>query len=120
MENQTYNPVEDSPFDSLPLSPKPNNNLPLAIVSTVLGCCTQCGIGFILGIVAIVFSSQVNSKYDAKDYDGAANAAKTTKILSFIALALFAMNIIYLIYLISTNQFQEMIESFMEQYQKDF
>ena len=33
----------------------PDNQMTLAIVATVLGLCSPCCIGFILGIIAIVF-----------------------------------------------------------------
>lgn len=48
--------------------PKPPNYLALAIITTIL-CCLP------LGIVSIVFSTQVNSKYAIGDYDGAMKAS---------------------------------------------
>ncbi len=74
---------------------KPNNNMPLAIVGTILGCCAFYGIGFILGIVAIVFSSQVNKKFEAGDFEGAEKSAKNAKILAYIAIGLAIVSIIY-------------------------
>ncbi len=74
---------------------KPNNNMPLSIVGTVLGCCTFNPITFIVGIVAIVFSSQVNKKFDAGDFEGAEKSAKNAKILAYVALGLFVVGLIY-------------------------
>jgi len=56
MENQIYN-TETEEYSSFDAPPKPNNQLPLAIVSTILGCCSPCFLGFISGVVAIVFAS---------------------------------------------------------------
>jgi len=109
MENQ-INPTGAEEYSSFGTPPKPNNNLPLAIVSTVLGCCSPCLSGFIAGVVAIIFASQVNTKYNAQDYSGAESAAKTAKILAFVALALFLINLIYFSYLIATGKFDEMLE----------
>ena len=67
--------------------PRPNNHLALAIVSTIL-CC------LITGIVSIIYSTQVNTKYDAGDYDGAMQASKNAKtwaLVGIIAGAVFAI-----------------------------
>lgn len=91
---------------------KPNNNLALAIVSTVLGMCS-C-IGLVLGIVAIVMATQSNTKYANGDYEGAVKAAKNAKILSFIVLGLVVLGIIYMWMSIQSvggwDAFKEIIE----------
>ncbi|PQL94695.1 CD225/dispanin family protein [Apibacter adventoris] len=95
MENQNYEQPSQSSEDLFTgMPPMPSNNLPLAIISTILGCCSPCWIGLILGIIAIVYSSQVRTKYNAQDYDGAQKAAKNVKIFSFISLGLVVINII--------------------------
>lgn len=79
--------------------PRPNNYLIMSIIGTVLGLCS-C-IGLVLGIIAIVFSTQVDSKYNMGDFDGAMKAANNAKILSIIALVFGILgviaNIIYMI-----------------------
>jgi hypothetical protein len=50
----------------------PNNHLVMAIITTVL-CCLP------LGIVSIVFASQVNSKWAAGDYQGAVSSSESAK-----------------------------------------
>lgn len=98
--------------------PKPNNNLPLAIVGTVLGFCSPCCIGLILGVIAIVFSTQVDSKYNFGDYFGAENSAKNAKILSFIAIGLGVLGLIWsIIQLITlgTSGFFEHYQEYLEQ-----
>ncbi len=60
---------------------RPDNYLVWSILSLVL-CCWP------FGIVAVVFSSQVNSKWERGDYEGArqaANKAKTWTIVSAIS-----------------------------------
>lgn len=77
---------------------KPNNYLVMAIVATVLGLCS-C-LGLILGIVAIVYATQVDSKYNLGDYMGAEGAAKNAKLFSIIALVLdgigIVINVVYM------------------------
>lgn len=117
MENKSFTQNSNFNFNS-PLDEnrplKPNNNLPLAIVGTVLGICSPCCIGLILGIIAIVFSTQVDTKYNYGDYLGAESASKNTKILSFIAIGLFALNLIWAIIQLTTLGF----DGYMEQYQE--
>ncbi|PHS65730.1 MAG: hypothetical protein COB12_06570 [Flavobacterium sp.] len=75
----------------------PNNNMTLAIVATILGLCSPCCIGLILGIVAIVMASQVKNKYESGDIAGAESSAKNAKILSYIAIGLLLLNLVYLL-----------------------
>lgn len=79
--------------------PKPDNYLIMSIIGTVLGLCS-C-IGLVLGIIAIVFATQVDSKYNMGDYDGAMKASNNAKILSIIALVFGVLgvigNIVYMI-----------------------
>jgi cytochrome c biogenesis protein CcdA len=100
-ENQNY---QSSPYqtnnnqmdnlDEFSRPPKPDNNLVLSIVGTVLGLCSPCCIGLILGIVAIVFSSQVDTKYNQGDYNAAIDSAKKAKTFALIAIGLFVVGII--------------------------
>jgi len=94
------------------IRPKPQNNLVLAIVGTVLGICSPCCIGLIVGIVAIVFATQVNSKFDVGDYIGAEKAAKNSKILSYVAIGLGIIGFILSLVTIITGG----TEAYMEQY----
>lgn len=56
---------------------KPDNYLGWCIAFVALSCCCGCiPLGFPFVIVAFVFSSQVNSKYDRGDYEGAVRASK--------------------------------------------
>ncbi len=90
----------------------PNNNMTLAIVATVLGLCSPCCLGLILGIIAIVLSSQVKSKFDSGDFAGALSSAKNSKILSYIAIGLLLLNIIYLLGFGGMAAYQEILETY--------
>lgn len=93
---------------------KPDNNMPLAIIGTIIGLCSPCCIGLIVGIVGIVFAAQVNSKYTAGDYDGAQSSAKNARILAFVALGLGVLGlIIAIVQIIAVGGFA----AYMEQYQ---
>jgi hypothetical protein len=71
---------------------RPKNWLVESILVTIF-CCLP------FGIAGIVFASQVNSKYDAGDYEGAlkasADAGKWTKIGMIVGLILVALNMIF-------------------------
>ena len=69
------------------------NYLVVAILSVF--CCTP------LGIAAIIFATQVNSKVAAGDMAGALDASKKAKMFSFIAIGLgLAFILIYVIFLV--------------------
>ena len=107
--NQTQNQTnQDQPE-------KIDNHMPLSIVSLVLGVFSPCCIGFILGIISIVFSSQVNTKYALENYEGAKSSSKTAKILAFIAIGLTVINLIYVVTQIKNAGG---IEAYIEQYQQ--
>jgi len=61
-----------------PQQTPPPNYLVFAILSTIF-CCQ------VLGIVSIVFAAQVNSKWNAGDYQGALNASKNAKLWALIS-----------------------------------
>jgi cytochrome c biogenesis protein CcdA len=106
--------TETSSFDSFDNHEMPANNMALAIIATVLGLCSPCCIGLILGIIAIVMASQVKKKHESRDHEGAQKSAKTAKILALIAIGLTVLNLIYvgLNFEDSMTQF----ETIMEQY----
>jgi hypothetical protein len=71
------------------------NYLVVAIIS--LFCCMP------LGIAAIIFATQVNSKVAAGDMAGALDASKKAKMFSFISIGLGVAGIlIYILFIILT------------------
>ncbi|MFC4673659.1 CD225/dispanin family protein [Dysgonomonas termitidis] len=96
----------------------------LAIIATVVSLITCCGyvscIGVILGIIAIVFSTQVDSKYFAGDYAGAESAAKNAKLLSLIAIGTIILSIVWIIVSIilagGISAIMEQYQTIMDQY----
>lgn len=74
---------------------RPKNWLVESILATIF-CCLP------LGIVGIVFASQVNSKFDAGDYQGALRASKDagkwTKIAFFIGIIQFIIGVLWVIF----------------------
>ena len=72
-----------------PAGPPPNNYLVPAILT--IFCCWP------LAIPAIVFAAQVNSKYNAGDYQGAAEASRRARTFALIAFVVgLVANLIYL------------------------
>lgn len=55
------------------IPPKPNNNLVPAILVTLF-CCLP------FGIISIIFAAQVDGKYSAGDYAGAAESARKSRL----------------------------------------
>jgi hypothetical protein len=67
----------------------PPNYLVWAILTTIF-CCLP------FGIVSIVFAAQVNTKWQAGDFDGAMKASKNAKTWAWVSfLATFAFIILY-------------------------
>lgn len=88
----------------------PDNQMTLAIAATVLGLCSPCCIGFILGIIAIVFSSQVKSKFEKGDFSGALSSAKNSKNLAYIAIGLVVLNVVYLYFFAEMDAYQDLLD----------
>lgn len=88
------------------------NHLAWAIISTVLATCLCCPIGLI-GIVAIVFSTQVNSKLAAGDITGAQQASNNARTWSIVATVLAGIGLLLNIAFFSMGgmgQYTEMLQ----------
>ena len=77
-------PVSPPPVSPV-LQPVPNH-LAWAIIATVLATCLCCPLG-LLGIVAIVYSTKVNTLLNQGDIDGARRASNTAKTWCWVATA---------------------------------
>lgn len=122
---QSYSEInKNANLDDYDRPQKPDNNLALSITSTVVSFITCCGfvscIGVILGIIAIVFSTQVDSKYFSGDYAGAENASKNARLLSLIAIGTIIFSIVWIIVsIIMAGGFSAIMEQYqnaLEQY----
>ncbi len=86
---QQYNPPEGE---------KPKTWLVESIITTV-ACCFFGAIGGIAGIIAIIFSSQVDSRWAKGDAEGAQKASENAKLSLIIALVVGGL--IFLLYLVA-------------------
>lgn len=88
------------------LPPKPNNHMVMAIVSTVLSVIT-CTFFYVIpiagGIVSIVFASQVNSKYNAGDYEGAEKSSTYAKIGWIVSIITIVAVLAYTIFVVGAS-----------------
>lgn len=110
MEQTNYsNQFSNNPNYGVP----PQNYMTLAIISTILGCCSFFGLGFIAGLVAIYFASQVNPRFNAGDLAGAEKNSRNAKMLAFIAIGLMVVGLLYTAYTYYANP--EIWEQSMEQ-----
>lgn len=91
---EVIQPIRQTQERYEPSGAKPADNLALAIVSTVVGFLCSC-LGGIPGIVAIVFATQVNSKWSMGDFDGAESASKNAKLWSLVAFGITAAVFIF-------------------------
>ncbi len=96
---------------------RPSNHLVMAIITTIL-CCAP---GLPAGIASIVFSTQVNKKYNEGDYEGAERASKNAKIAWIIALVLGligAISYIVFVFVIASDEgFREALEQELQRQQ---
>lgn len=68
-----------------------------SIISTILSLFLLNFLALPAGIVAIVFSSQVDTKLRGGDYDGAVRSSKNAKIWNWVATALEIISVILII-----------------------
>ena len=95
------------------------NYLAWSIISTILGFCLCCP-ALITGIVAIVFSTQVNSRLNAGDREGAMQASNNAKIWCWVTTGLAIVGLLINIYVLSTGgmeQYMQMMEQIQAQQQ---
>lgn len=82
------------------------NYLVWSIISTVAGLIFCCLIGLPMGIVAIVFSTQVNKKLETGDYAGAVEASNKAKLWCIISSVASALGLIINILLLLSGGFR--------------
>ncbi|SFL30171.1 CD225/dispanin family protein [Lysobacter sp. cf310] len=102
-----YEPPQAAPAQPI------QNYLAWSISMTVLGFCLCCFIGCAPGIVGIVYGSQVNSKSNAGDLEGARKASENAKIWCWVATALVVVGLLLNIasfMMGGTAQYMEMMQ----------
>jgi Interferon-induced transmembrane protein len=92
------------------------NHLVWAIVSTIVATCFCCPLG-LLGIVAIVFSSKVNSLLQQGDIDGARQASNNAKTWCIVTSVLAVIGLIMSIIWFATGGVAQYMEA-MQQIQQ--
>jgi hypothetical protein len=92
------------------------NHLAWSIISTVLATCLCCPLGLV-GIVAIVFSSQVNSKLNQGDVEGARRASANAKTWCWVATAFAIIGLLLNIAIFATGGMEQYMEM-MQQMQQ--
>ena len=84
------------PWNPPPISSEaPNNNLPFAIIATVVSvlfCCIPHG------LVSLIFALQVNKKAAAGDMQGALNSAKQAKTWAIVSIIVSVIGLVVAIF----------------------
>ncbi|MEX2983301.1 CD225/dispanin family protein [Streptomyces sp. C36] len=83
-----YGAPQQQPYYGVP-PPRPASHLVWAIISIILF--------WPLGIAAVIFAAQVNSKYEMGDYAGAADSSSKARLFSLIATIIAAIGIVLFI-----------------------
>lgn len=86
---------------SAPGQPIPNH-LAWAIVATVVATCLCCPLG-LLGIVAIVYASQVNTKLGQSDFTGAQASSNSARTWCWVATGLAILGLLINIAVFATG-----------------
>lgn len=121
MRNYSFNETTNNIFGSatnLNNQKKPNNYMVLAIIGTILGLFTPCCLGIVLGIIAIIYATQVNTKYNIRDFEGSLKSSKTAKILSIISVVIGGISLIIFTVNIVLYGFNYYIELINQYYSK--
>ncbi|MGY3267001.1 CD225/dispanin family protein [Lysobacter sp. HA35] len=79
------------------------NYMVWSIIITIVSLCVCCIVGTIPGIVAIVFSSKVNSALDRGDFAEAKRSSDTAKLWCWITTGLCALGLLINIGMIATG-----------------
>lgn len=97
------------------------NYMVWSIVSTIVAFCVCCVIGAVPGIVAIVFSSKVNSALERGDFAEAQRASATAKLWCWITTGLIAFGILLNIISLATGgmaRYTEQLQQLQQQSQQ--
>ena len=102
MNEQAYNPNYNQQGNQQFVQPKPDNNLILAIFTTVC-CCLPAG------IYAIIKANDVNNLYNMGRYQEAISAAAEAKKWSIIGIVCgVVISVLYSIFVLATGYLSNM------------
>ncbi len=95
--------------------PHSQSALILGIVSIFTACCCFNIVGIIIGIIGLSQAKKAMAIHnnDPNQYDGI-NNAKTGKTTSTIGIVIGVISLIWLIYMMSTGQWNVMIEQYQQ------
>jgi hypothetical protein len=95
--------------------PNASTALVMGILSIVTACCCYGIPGVIFGFIGLNMAKKAKATYaeNPEQYNGLGNV-EAGRITSIIGLVLGALFTIYLIYMVSTGKFTEMMEQQME------
>jgi len=95
--------------------PHSQSALILGIVSIFTACCCFNIVGIIIGIIGLSQAKKAMAIHnnDPNQYDGI-NNAKTGKTTSIIGIVIGVISLIWLIYMMSTGQWNVMIEQYQQ------
>lgn len=127
-ENAGYNAPRQEPqyratygystYNASNVENRPDNYLVMNIVATIVGlvCTMSCCVSGLIGVVGLVFSTQVNSRYEQGDINSARNNANIAKILAIVSLVMSGLIIIgwilYIVFVISLAGLGEALSNY--------
>ena len=108
--------VPPPPQNTAPVHEPIPNHLAWSIIATVLATCLCCPLGLV-GIVAIVFSSKVNSLLDRGDIEGARRASANAKTWCWVTTALAIIGLLWSAWFFTSggmSEYQQMMEQMQQ------
>ena len=95
--------------------PHSQSALILGIVSIITACCCYGVPGFILGLIGINEAKKAKAVYEKNpDMYTGLNNAETGRITSIIGIVIGGLAVLWLIYIISTGKYGEMMDQYMQ------
>ncbi len=95
--------------------PHSQSALILGIVSIVTACCCYGVPGFILGLIGINEAKKAKAVHEKNpDMYTGLNNAETGRVTSIIGIVIGGLAVLWLIYIISTGKYGEMMDQYMQ------
>lgn len=95
--------------------PHSQSALILGIVSIITACCCYGVPGFILGLIGINEAKKAKAIHEENpDIYTGLNNAETGRVTSIIGIVIGGLAVLWLIYIISTGKYGEMMDQYMQ------